>query len=86
MVAVGFAFAKPISHGMGMPFIILYGRAGWMTSPGPFGSSLVARERWVYRQRTSLPGHTGRVLAVAWGQLGGQPVLASGSDDNTRST
>src|SRR5437879_3406705 len=55
-----------------------------MTSPGsPGPSPLTARERWVGRLRATLAGHTGRVRAVAWGQLGDRPVLASGGSDGT---
>ena len=55
-----------------------------MTSPGSPGPPPSAvRELWVGRLRTTLTGHTGPVLAVAWGQLGDRPVLASGGDDGT---
>jgi hypothetical protein len=35
------------------------------------------------RPRATLTGHTGPVHALAWGQLGGRPVLASGGEDFT---
>ena len=54
-----------------------------MTSPGSPGPPSVARERWVCRLRATLTGHTGGVGAVAWGQVGGRPVLASAGLDGT---
>jgi hypothetical protein len=51
-----------------------------MASPESSQSSLPApRERWVVRPRTTLAA-PGWVRPVAWGQLGGRPVLASGDD------
>ena len=46
-----------------------------MTSPGPPGPPPAARERWACRLRATLGGG---VRALAWGELGGRPVLACG--------
>jgi len=50
-----------------------------MTSPGSSGAPPPAdRERRTWRLRATLPDPGGAVWALAWGQLGDRPVLASG--------
>src|SRR5262245_25008962 len=63
---------------------MLRGEASWMTSPGSPGPPPAGRERWVCRPRATLTGHPGAVFAVAWGQLGDRPVLASGVGGTVR--
>ncbi len=54
-----------------------------MASPESPGSLPAARERWLCRLRATLTGHSDAIRALAWGQLGDQPVLASAAADRT---